>query len=311
MKNTTTLTKDENSIVVSRTEIKRNELGQIVKKLSFDSNNKLFQIDEYFYDDNNREIKLVKGFPQKDRFITFEYKYNSEGKYIEIMQTTFATKIEKKCIKEFQDGKLIKKVEDIYKTNHIKRVIDTTQKTTVVVNNEQINLNQKEEVYLNDELVNKNGEYINFREFLKNGCKDKITFNNELYLKDYSNFYCYLAEELLDLIKTGNLCVKENELLENMKTKYGVDIKTQLQKLLCDIANLCHSKLNLPILSAIVVDNETQLPSTDFFKLYDELKNTTYLGNRELEIKCFDEIKQEILNCKNFNKLKEYLNCCR
>lgn len=167
MQNTTILTKDENCIVISRTEVKKNELGQITKKLSFDSANKLFQIDEHFYDDNGREIKLVKGFPKKDKFITFEYKYDSEGNYAEITQTTCVTKIEKKCVKEFEDGKLIKKIEDIYKTNHIKHVIDTTQKTTVVVNNEQINLNQKEEIYLNGELINKNGEYINFRDFLK------------------------------------------------------------------------------------------------------------------------------------------------
>lgn len=138
-----------------------------------------------------------------------------------------------------------------------------------------------------------------------------MRYNEQLFLKDYSNFHCYLAEELLDLIETGNYCVTEEELLKNMKTKYGVDIETQLQKLLCDIAKLCYSTLKLPIISAIVINNETQLPSTDFFSFYDELNNTNYTDNRELEIKCLEEIKQEILKCKDLNKIKEYLNCRR
>lgn len=59
------------------------------------------------------------------------------------------------------------------------------------------------------------------------------------------------------------------------------------------------------MLSVVVVNNLTQLPGEGFYRLYDELHNTHYFGNEYFEKKIRKEVKDEILNCKEWNKLAE------
>ena len=120
----------------------------------------------------------------------------------------------------------------------------------------------------------------------------------------------YLAIEMLYVVEKGQLRIEYNELTDIISKKYGIDINphTQLPNLIGDISKICYKELNLPMLSRIVVNKETQLPGTGFYKLYDELHNTHYTGNTFFEKKCRDEVKKEISNCNEWDKLISYLN---
>lgn len=57
------------------------------------------------------------------------------------------------------------------------------------------------------------------------------------------------------------------------------------------------------MLSVVVVNDLTQFPGEGFYRLYDELHGTHYLGNEYFEKKILKEVKDEVLNCKEWDKL--------
>lgn len=120
----------------------------------------------------------------------------------------------------------------------------------------------------------------------------------------------YLAIEMLYVVEKGQLRIEYNELTDIINKKYGIDINphTQLPNLIGDISKICYKELNLPMLSCIVVNKETQLPGVGFYKLYDELHDTHYTGNAYFEKRCRDKVKKEISNCNEWHKLASYLN---
>lgn len=130
------------------------------------------------------------------------------------------------------------------------------------------------------------------------------------YDKELTTIQKYLAIEMLNVVEKNQLRIEYNELAKILKKKYGININphTQLPLLIGDISEFCHYKFNLPMLSCIVVNKETQLPGIGFYKLYDKLHNTNYAGKDFFEKKCRDEVKKDIANCQEWYKLNAYLN---
>lgn len=130
------------------------------------------------------------------------------------------------------------------------------------------------------------------------------------YQKELTQVQKYLAIEMLNIVENNQLRIEYNELAEILKKQYNIDINphTQIPLLIGDISEFCHYKYNLPMLSCVVVNKETQLPGIGFYKLYDKLHNTNYAGNKYFEKKCRDKVKKDIINCKEWYKLYDYLN---
>lgn len=143
-----------------------------------------------------------------------------------------------------------------------------------------------------------------YMEFLLDPEKISVQENSEL-----TNIQKLIAAEMLKVVVSGQVRIEYNELSERVKKEYGIIVNphTELPVLIGDISKICHS-LNLPMISCIVVNKETQLPGVGFYKLYDELNNTKYASNKYFEEKCRNEVKKAILNCEDWYKLTEYLN---
>ena len=65
--------------------------------------------------------------------------------------------------------------------------------------------------------------------------------------------------------------------------------------------------MNLPLISAVVVNKNTQKPGAGFYDVYDKKHNTHVKGNPIQEDKILKTTKREILECNEWNKLAEYL----
>lgn len=119
----------------------------------------------------------------------------------------------------------------------------------------------------------------------------------------------YIIEILLNQIIKGDTRIEYGNLSKILLEKYKTDINphTVLPSMIGNISKLCHS-LRLPMLSIVVVNSQTQLPGEGFYKLYDELHNTHICGNKFFEDKIRKQIKNDLLNCKNWNRLTDYLN---
>ena len=135
---------------------------------------------------------------------------------------------------------------------------------------------------------------------------NKISIQKNL---DLTNIQKLIATEMLKIVVSGQVRIEYNELSEHVKKEYGIIINphTELPVLIGDISKICHS-IDLPMISCIVVNKETQLPGIGFYKLYDELNGTKYAGNKYFEEKTRNEVKKAILNCADWYKLSEYLN---
>lgn len=144
-----------------------------------------------------------------------------------------------------------------------------------------------------------------YKEFLLNG--EQHLEQNEYNL---SNIQKLIATEMLKVVAKNQVRIEYNELSNRIKKEYGIIVNphTELPFLIGDISKICHRELNLPMLSCIVVNKETQLPGIGFYKLYDELNSTKYAGNKYFEEKCRNEVKKAILNCEEWYKLTEYLD---
>ena len=124
-----------------------------------------------------------------------------------------------------------------------------------------------------------------------------------------TNIQKLIATEMLKIVISGQVRIEYNELSERIKKEYGIIVNphTELPILIGDISKICYS-IDLPMISCIVVNKETQLPGIGFYKLYDELNGTKYASNKYLEEKIRNEVKKAILNCDDWYKLSEYLN---
>ena len=143
-----------------------------------------------------------------------------------------------------------------------------------------------------------------YMEFLLGPNKTSIQKNLDL-----TNIQKLIATEMLKVVASGQVRIEYNELSERVEKEYGIIINphTELPILIGDISKICHS-IDLPMISCIVVNKETQLPGIGFYKLYDELNGTKYASNKYFEEKIRNEVKKAILNCDNWYKLSEYLN---
>lgn len=134
--------------------------------------------------------------------------------------------------------------------------------------------------------------------------------------KDYilSDIQKYLAAEMLQVVVKGGYRIEYGELANNIKKKYGIEIDPHLgiKDKIGEISELCHNVLGLPMLSAVVVNNQKgdryfQKPGSGFYSLYDKIHNTHIKGNPVFEEKLLKEVRKEIQNCDEWYKLTDYL----
>lgn len=137
----------------------------------------------------------------------------------------------------------------------------------------------------------------------------RILLEEETLYIDLSNEQKWLAIELLEFASKGVVRVEYGELSKNIEQKYGINLNphTVIPNIIGSISELCYD-LDLPLLSAIVVNKDTQKPGAGFYSVYDKKHNTSIKGNHFLEEKILKQTKQDIINCQNWNKLAEYLN---
>lgn len=125
-------------------------------------------------------------------------------------------------------------------------------------------------------------------------------------LEKITDEHRFIVKYLLEKVSIGELKISYGELSDAIKKKHNVEVNphTVLPHRIGLISRICH-QLGLPMLSVVVVNDLTQLPGEGFYRLYDELHNTHYFGNEYFEKKIRKEVKDEVLNCKEWNKLAE------
>ena len=109
-----------------------------------------------------------------------------------------------------------------------------------------------------------------------------------------------LAEQLLLSVKNHEMNVEYNELAARINPPIHW---RQVGKNIGEVSKLCH-ELGLPLLSAKVVNKNTQKAGEGFYPLYAMLGIPTK-GKTEKEL--FHEERDAIRNCKEWYKLEDYL----
>lgn len=109
-----------------------------------------------------------------------------------------------------------------------------------------------------------------------------------------------LAEQLLLSVKNHEMNVEYNELAERINPPIHW---RQVGKNIGEVSKLCH-ELGLPLISAKVVNKNTQKAGDGFYPLYKMLGIPTK-GKTEKEL--FREERDAIRNCKEWYKLEDYL----
>ena len=114
-----------------------------------------------------------------------------------------------------------------------------------------------------------------------------------------TNFEIDLAKELLKVFDEQ----KENERVTieytDLAKRLGNNIQPKnLGKFLGAVSEFCYNELNLPFISAIVVNKETKQPGEGF---YDML--CRYRVNQN-----YENILEEVQTRKDWHELKEYLD---
>lgn len=124
-----------------------------------------------------------------------------------------------------------------------------------------------------------------------------------------SNEQKWLAIEMLQFVIKGIVRIEYGELSKIIEQKYGAYLNphTIIPNIIGSISELCYD-LVLSLLSAVVVSKETQKPGSGFYDVYDKKHHTKIKGNNFQEEKILKQTKREILECKNWGKLAEYLN---
>lgn len=119
-----------------------------------------------------------------------------------------------------------------------------------------------------------------------------MTVLNEVQVK--------LAEQLLLSVKNKEMSVEYNELAERINPPIHWRL---VGKNIGEISKLCH-ELGLPLLSAKVVNKNSQRAGDGFYPLYETLGIPTE-GKTEKEL--FRQEREAIRNCKEWYRLEEYL----
>lgn len=70
-----------------------------------------------------------------------------------------------------------------------------------------------------------------------------------------------------------------------------------------DLSKFCFDQLNLPMISAIVVNEKTKMPGAGFFTLWKDL-----YGLNEEKTLIFNNEKEKVITCKDWYKLEEALD---
>ena len=109
-----------------------------------------------------------------------------------------------------------------------------------------------------------------------------------------------LAEQLLLSVKNKEMNVEYNELAQRISPPIHW---RQVGKNIGEISKLCH-ELGLPLLSAKVVNKNSQRAGEGFYPLYEFLGIPTE-GKTEKEL--FRQERDAIRNCKEWYKLEDYL----
>lgn len=163
--------------------------------------------------------------------------------------------------------------------------------------------------------INKRGHKI-YSRALKYYKEFLSQYNNKKLEKSYilSDIQKYLTAEMLQVIAKGGYRIEYGELANNIKKKYGIEIDPHLgiKDKIGEISELCHNILNLPMLSAVVVNNQKgdryfQKPGSGFYALYDKFHNTHVKGNPVLEERLLKQVRREIQNCNEWYRLTDYL----
>lgn len=117
-----------------------------------------------------------------------------------------------------------------------------------------------------------------------------------------------LAIELLKLVTNSQLRIEYGELAQKVRRNYNINLNphTEIPYIIGSISELCFD-MNLPLISAVVVNKNTQKPGAGFYDIYDKKHNTHVKGNPIQEDKILKTTKREILECNEWNKLAEYL----
>ena len=118
----------------------------------------------------------------------------------------------------------------------------------------------------------------------------------------------FITVEILKRVLKGEVRISYSELESLISKQFGVQVNAHFSvpNKIGLISEICY-ELGLPMLSMIVVNNKTQMPGDGFYKLYDKLHDTHYAGNPVFEEKIRNQIKNEILNCKDWNKLTNFM----
>lgn len=117
-----------------------------------------------------------------------------------------------------------------------------------------------------------------------------------------------LIIELLKRVILGETRVEYGELEDFIIKSFGVEINAHFSvpNKIGLISEICY-ELGLPMLSVVVVNKSTQLLGRGFYQLYDRLHKTHYTGNKNFENEIRTKTKAEVMNCKEWYKLTEFL----
>lgn len=117
-----------------------------------------------------------------------------------------------------------------------------------------------------------------------------------------------LAKEMVRFAKEGQVRISYGELSNLIFKKYSISIDphTVMRYRLGLISEICFY-LDLPMLSVIVINQLAQIPKEGFYELYDKLHGTHYRGNEYFEEKIRKEMKQAVIDCKDWDKLLDFL----
>lgn len=123
-------------------------------------------------------------------------------------------------------------------------------------------------------------------------------------LEKITDVHRYITEYLLERVAKGELKITYGELSKAILKKHNLEINphTVLPHKIGLISEVCY-QLGLPMLSVVVVNDNSQLPGDGFYKLYDKLHNTNYFGNEYFEKKLRTQVKDQVFNCKEWDKL--------
>lgn len=137
----------------------------------------------------------------------------------------------------------------------------------------------------------------------------KMEKDEDTLISEITDEHKALIIEILKIVKNSGLRIEYAELSQKILDNYGININPHLgmHHALGKISEISY-KLNLPMLSVIVISKAEQRPSQGFFELYDELHNTHIKGNKYFEEKIYKQEREAVKECKDWSKLLKKLD---